>query len=151
MSHFIEKCSCGVVLAQCRCPDPNKHVRISDKPCTHSSDSDSTPHSSEPEESTTFKDVLYQVWRNGRDNLDRYETVEIALEAHKKVIARERQKAVEDTVVKIMSTETEGLFDNGDLFIKQAPIEQVIINLIGFEKFKAIQDAVSAAQSKESK
>lgn len=69
----------------------------------------------------------------------------------RQLIARERQKAVEDTVVKIMSAKTEGLFDNGDLFIKRAPIEQVIINLIGFEKFKAIQDAVSAAQSKESK
>lgn len=28
MSHFIKKCSCGTVVAQCRCPDPNKRVEI---------------------------------------------------------------------------------------------------------------------------
>ena len=26
MSHFIEKCSCGATITQCRCPDPNKSV-----------------------------------------------------------------------------------------------------------------------------
>lgn len=88
---------------------------------------------------------------NGDNQAARKECITLASETVFSIIARERQKAVDDTVVKIMSTETEGLFDNGDLFIKRAPIEQVIINLIGFEKFKAIQDAVSAAQSKESK
>ena len=28
MSHFIKKCSCGTVVAQCRCPSPNKRVEI---------------------------------------------------------------------------------------------------------------------------
>lgn len=51
----------------------------------------------ESSELTSFKEILYQVWRNGRDGIDRYETVEIALEAHEKLIARERQKAVEET------------------------------------------------------
>lgn len=27
-NHFIRKCECGRVLAQCRCPDPNKRVDI---------------------------------------------------------------------------------------------------------------------------
>ena len=26
--HFIEKCEHGMVVRQCRCPDPNKAVRI---------------------------------------------------------------------------------------------------------------------------
>lgn len=26
--HFIEKCEHGMVVRQCRCPDPNKTVRI---------------------------------------------------------------------------------------------------------------------------
>jgi hypothetical protein len=26
--HFIKKCSCGKVIAQCRCPDKNKQVII---------------------------------------------------------------------------------------------------------------------------
>lgn len=32
--HFIERCSCGIVLNQCRCPGP-KTTRVSSKPCTH--------------------------------------------------------------------------------------------------------------------
>ncbi len=35
MTHFIEKCSCGRVLTQCRCPSSDKAVRISSKPCMH--------------------------------------------------------------------------------------------------------------------
>jgi len=31
--HFIQKCSCGAVISQCRCPDPNKVVRIEDHGC----------------------------------------------------------------------------------------------------------------------
>jgi hypothetical protein len=42
----------------------------------------------------------------------------------------------------IMSVKTEGLFDNGDLFIKRAPIEQAAIDLIGYEAFKAIQESI---------
>lgn len=33
--HFIERCSCGVVTAQCRCPSPTKEQRVSKLPCTH--------------------------------------------------------------------------------------------------------------------
>lgn len=35
MSHFVEKCSCGIQLGTCRCPSKDKEVRISKKPCTH--------------------------------------------------------------------------------------------------------------------
>jgi len=34
MSHFVRKCECGIVLAQCRCPDPNKRVEVV-SPCVH--------------------------------------------------------------------------------------------------------------------
>jgi len=34
-AHYILKCICGKVLSQCRCPDPNKAIRISSIPCTH--------------------------------------------------------------------------------------------------------------------
>ena len=34
MTHFIEKCECGITLNQCRCMDKNKEVRVR-KPCTH--------------------------------------------------------------------------------------------------------------------
>lgn len=33
MSHFIEKCSCGEIITQCRCMNPNKEVRIIEKGC----------------------------------------------------------------------------------------------------------------------
>lgn len=32
--HYITKCSCGVVISQCRCPGV-KRVIISMAPCTH--------------------------------------------------------------------------------------------------------------------
>lgn len=32
MSHFIIKCSCGQVITQCRCIDPNKKVEIRPHP-----------------------------------------------------------------------------------------------------------------------
>lgn len=31
--HFITKCSCGAVITQCRCPDPNKKVNIIQNGC----------------------------------------------------------------------------------------------------------------------
>lgn len=31
--HFILRCACGAVIAQCRCPDPAKQVRVSPAPC----------------------------------------------------------------------------------------------------------------------
>ena len=32
-AHFVMKCECGRVIAQCRCPDPAKQVRVSPAPC----------------------------------------------------------------------------------------------------------------------
>lgn len=34
MTHFIEKCECGKVLSQCRCPSVEKSERVVG-PCTH--------------------------------------------------------------------------------------------------------------------
>lgn len=34
-THFITKCICGKIVNQCRCPDPNKAIRISGEPCPH--------------------------------------------------------------------------------------------------------------------
>jgi hypothetical protein len=31
--HFITQCSCGKVLGQCRCPGPNKDIKIIDRGC----------------------------------------------------------------------------------------------------------------------
>ncbi len=41
-----------------------------------------------------------------------------------------------------MSTPTEGLFDNGGLFIKRRPLEQMWINEVGYEVFKATQEGL---------
>jgi translation elongation factor EF-4 len=35
MTHFIQKCSCGKIIAQCRCPDQNKSVQIVQNGCEH--------------------------------------------------------------------------------------------------------------------
>lgn len=32
-THFIERCSCGAVIAECRCPDPYKQERIVQRGC----------------------------------------------------------------------------------------------------------------------
>lgn len=43
-------------------------------------------------------------------------------------------------------TPSEGLFDGGDLFVKRKPLEQTLINEIGYEAFKAIQEAATAKE-----
>lgn len=66
----------------------------------------------------------------------------------KKVIQAIIDKAVvearDDAIWNIMSPETEGLFDSGELFIKRKPIEDAIISMVGYEKYKALQEAVDA-------
>ncbi len=49
------------------------------------------------------------------------------------------------TVTHIMSAKTEGLFDRGELFIKRQPIEQAMIDVIGYDAFKAIQESLPKA------
>ena len=34
MNHFLERCSCGIVLNQCRCPGMKRET-VSTLPCTH--------------------------------------------------------------------------------------------------------------------
>lgn len=59
-------------------------------------------------------------------------------------IEQERAKAVEEAVTKIMMTPTEGMFSNtNELYIKRAPIEQTFVELIGYEKHKAIKEAAT--------
>jgi hypothetical protein len=55
-------------------------------------------------------------------------------------------EAREDAIWQIMSPITEGLFDGGELFIKRRPIEDAIISMVGYEKYKALQEAVDAQQ-----
>jgi len=31
--HFVKKCSCGKIIAQCRCPDPSKRVEVVERGC----------------------------------------------------------------------------------------------------------------------
>lgn len=33
-SHFVERCECGVIISQCRCPSKDKAQRVV-TPCTH--------------------------------------------------------------------------------------------------------------------
>ena len=33
MSHYIEMCSCGAIISQCRCPSPEKEIRITESGC----------------------------------------------------------------------------------------------------------------------
>lgn len=82
-----------------------------------------------------FDDELIDKYFNaeGRAAIERYVA---------KAIAEAERAATEKAVIKIMAANTEGLFDNGDLFIKRAPIEQAIVDLIGFQKFKAIKDGL---------
>jgi hypothetical protein len=69
------------------------------------------------------------------------EVTDFILANQKKVWA----EAVEAAVTHIASAKTEGLFDDGDLFIKRAPVEQAFVDLIGYEKFKALMDSLPAA------
>lgn len=41
--HFIETCSCGVVLSQCRCPTFDKERRVRAGPCHHRQDAGGAP------------------------------------------------------------------------------------------------------------
>lgn len=63
------------------------------------------------------------------------------------------RKAREDFAMKVFTVKTERLFDGGELFIKRKPIEQIVINELSYEAYKAIQEAADAFQSlsKESK
>lgn len=87
------------------------------------------------------------------------EIVEIGIDTLMELITAQataaQERAVEHAIIKIMGVKTEGLFDNGDLFIKRAPIEQAVIDLVGYEKFRAIKDSLPvanpAAQPKEGK
>jgi hypothetical protein len=55
----------------------------------------------------------------------------------------------ESVAFAIISTKTEGIVDNGDVFIKQEPLNQTMINIVGYEKFKAMQEAVARPIQKE--
>lgn len=61
-------------------------------------------------------------------------------------IDKQTSKAKEEFAAHVMLVKTEGLFDNGDLFIKRAPIEQAIIDQIGYEPFRAIKDGIPPAE-----
>lgn len=50
-----------------------------------------------------------------------------------------RDRAVEDSITKIVGTWSEAIMHNGKVFIKEEPFMQTIVDLIGDEKFKAIQ------------
>lgn len=57
-------------------------------------------------------------------------------------------EAKESVAFALVSTKTEGIIDDGDVFIKQAPLNQTIINIVGYEKFKAMQESVAAPQNR---
>ena len=42
-SHFITVCSCGAVIAQCRCPDPNKTKTVVPNGCGSCKKETATP------------------------------------------------------------------------------------------------------------
>lgn len=52
------------------------------------------------------------------------------------------EKAKLEAVTHIMSIKTEGIFDNGDLFIKRRPVEQAVVDVIGYEAYKALQKSL---------
>lgn len=58
-------------------------------------------------------------------------------------------EAKESVAFAIVSTKTEGIIDDGDVFIKQEPLNQTIINIVGYEKFKAMQEAVDVPPKQE--
>lgn len=83
-----------------------------------------------------------------------YAGFKAAIQAH---IDAECNRARVEAVAHIMGVKTEGLFDNGDLFIKRAPVEQACIDVLGYEAFAAIKESLPVAdptqqpQERESK
>lgn len=58
-------------------------------------------------------------------------------------------EAKESVVFAIVSTKTEGIIDDGEVFIKQEPLNQTIVDIVGYEKFKTMQEAVNAPPKEE--
>lgn len=70
---------------------------------------------------------------------------EVVFRTYLQGIREAEREATEKAVIHIAGCKTEGLFDNGDLFIKRAPLEQAFVDLVGYEKFRAIKDALPVA------
>ena len=57
MSHFIHRCTCGAVIAECRCPDfnNNKHVTTVDRGCSRCHETKPLPKIALDPKSATWK------------------------------------------------------------------------------------------------
>jgi hypothetical protein len=88
---------------------------------------------------------------NNLDHMTRSAIVELMVNFIAQHDNTVEQTARLDTVTKIMSVKTEGIFDGPDLFIKRKPIEQVCIDLLGYEAFKAIQEAIPSVNLEKNK
>jgi hypothetical protein len=89
----------------------------------------------------------YWTTASGEPELKEFaEYVQGVIQAHTAAqVAAAEKRGIEKAVVALSSVKTEGLFDNGDLFIKREPIDQEVINLVGYEKYKAIRESLPAA------
>lgn len=85
--------------------------------------------------------------KHGTENVNLSMMIDNALPIIDKYV-EERERAV---VQKIWFTRTEGSFVDGELFIKRSPIEQSVIDIIGYEEYKAMTEAATELQTKEKK
>jgi hypothetical protein len=107
-----------------------------------------------PDQTAELRDIRFTISFTERqlEDIKPGQDIEIGLtdDAILSILA-DRQKAVERAVTHILMAKTEGLFDQGELFIKRKPIEQACIDLVGYKTYKAITEAATEATLKQQK
>ncbi len=105
MSHFIRKCKvCGVVVAQCRCPDRNKFVEL--VVCDNCIDKDTIDPTLQPQSVEEILDRHFPTLRVEATNPEDKRFEEIATYAanhHRKDVIREIEALI--TVARIQELE----------------------------------------------
>lgn len=96
------------------------------------------------------------LWKSNYDDAtpEEYRTkklLKLFQQHQSQAISKAVAEAKLNVVTQILSTETDGLFDEGDLFIKREPLEQTCVNIVGYETFKAIQESLPELSTPESK
>jgi hypothetical protein len=55
-THFILQCSCGALIAQCRCPEPAKRVEVRPCGCPHCAAIDAARRQAQAPQVATYED-----------------------------------------------------------------------------------------------
>lgn len=94
---------------------------------------------------TPYSELSDKEKASDMEQVDRYWPLIEAL------IKVKQQEAVLNAITEIWMTKSEGLFDGPDLFVKRKPIEDAVIKLVGYEAYKAMTEAATAASLKGDK